>query len=80
VTVSVRRPGQAGHDVPEAVRLPDGSEAVRLPDGASTADLLAALGVDARRYVTVVNGVACPRPVPLREGDRVQLHVNQAGG
>lgn len=57
-----------------------GPEVVSLPEGASTADLLAACGLDPRRCVAVVNGVAVPRAVALAEGDRVQLYPNQAGG
>jgi sulfur carrier protein ThiS len=51
-----------------------------LPEGAVAGDVAAALGIDPRACVVVVNGAAVPRGTRLSDGDRTQLYPAQAGG
>ena len=55
-------------------------ETVTLADGARASDLLAAVGIDPRTCVVVVNGTAITRTAVLHDGDRAALYPAQAGG
>jgi sulfur carrier protein ThiS len=57
-----------------------GDERVTLDEGAVAADVAAAVGLDPRACVVVVNGAAVPRGTALSDGDRAQLYPAQAGG
>lgn len=64
-----------------ARQIPGGATAVALPDAeASVGTLLDQLGVARSSCIAVVNGTAAGPATRLRDGDRVQLYPQQAGG
>lgn len=64
---------------PLAARLPADRELV-LPEAATVADALAACGVARSGCVAVLGGQAVRPDRALRDGDRLWLYPQQAGG
>ena len=69
--------------VPHTVTVMVNDETRALPDGATVADLLATLGLGARRIAVEVNRMVVPRAeypsTTLRDGDTVEV-IHFVGG
>lgn len=69
--------------VPHTVTVMVNDETRALPDGATVADLVATLGLGARRIAVEVNRMVVPRAeyprTTLREGDAVEV-IHFVGG
>lgn len=63
-----------------ADRLPEGTAHAEVTEGTPVRDVLKALALPVLPCVFVVNGVASAGGRILADGDRVQLHPQQAGG
>ncbi len=65
---------------PLAEKAEGGRARVELPDSGTVAAALRALGIAPTTCVCVVNGAAVQVGAPLRDGDRVQVFPQVAGG
>ena len=72
-----------GDIVPHTVTVMVNDETRALPDGATVADLVATLGLGARRIAVEVNRAVVPRvayeSTTLREGDAIEV-IHFVGG